>query len=251
MKRIFKKVVSVLLAVALMFTIYAKLSSPYLMISRVEDATVVLKIVKQVDVNLGPQLPPLSKNHRRKHKKHSQLKINQTFLCVGYIADDYGHIVTAGHCATGGKDVVSITVYLHNGNKGYLARVILVKPLLDIALLQAPLPKGLPYLQSKEDYQTPGTHVYAIGHPLAILYSVSDGITSNYIDQEHGILFIQSSAPINPGNSGGPLVDDNGEVVGVCSFVVIAPWGSPGAGLGFSVPSPTINVVMRGQLNHN
>lgn len=246
------KVLSLFLAGVLICTLYTRLNSPAAMINRAEDSVVVLKIVKKVVVNPGPQLP----TKPSKHKKHKTIDVQlikeeRAFLCSGYIADDYGHVVTAGHCVAGGKDIVSITVYLHKDSAEYPAKVVLVKPLLDIALLKADLPKGLPYLVTVKENEPQGAHSYAIGHPLFLLYTVTEGIVSNYMKGEYGIMWLQGTAPILPGNSGGPLIDDRGRVLGVCSFMIISPWNVPGAGLGFWVPATTINTVLFDYLNHN
>jgi len=224
------------------------------MVNRAEDAVVVLQIVKNEQVDPGPLLPTPS--HKHKHKKHKVIDVQlakekRTYLCAGYVADDYGHIVTAAHCVEGGKDLVSVTVLLHGERIGYPATLILKRTRLDIALIQANLPEGTPYLHTKPDYEWPGTHLWAIGHPLGLFYSVSDGVVSGYAAGMYGSTFMQLTAPVNPGNSGGPIINDKGEVIGVCSFMAIAPWGTPAAGLNFAVPSPTIDTVMSGYLNHN
>lgn len=222
--------------------LWAKMSSPVIMINRAEDATVILEIVRKVPVDSGPLLPA--------DKHHTPRVENRTFLCAGYVADDYGHVVTAAHCVEGGRNLVSVDVILHGERTGYPAKVILKKTLLDIALIQAKLPAGTPYLKTKDDYEWPGTHLWAIGHPLGLFYSVSEGTVSGYGKGMNDSVFLQLTAPVNPGNSGGPILNDKGQVIGVCSFMAIAPWGTPAAGLNFAVPSPTINVVMKGHLNH-
>ena len=245
MRWTFKRVLKIALIAGLVCSVYAKLSSPVYVIDRSEDATVVLRIVKNVVQDQGPLL--LIKNG----KTVKPIKKPVEFLCAGYIADNYGHIVTAAHCVTGSRDLVSVGVLLRGEKYFYPAKVVLVRPMLDIALLRAPLPKGIPHLTVKEGYSAPGTHVYAIGHPLGLFYSVSDGVVSGYAYEMNGQIFVQVSAPINPGNSGGPIISDKGEVVGVCSNMSIGPWGTPALGLGFAVPSVTINIVMHGYLNHN
>src|ERR1035437_8007377 len=109
-----KKITSLFLIGMLMCTMYSKLYSPISVVNRAEDAVVVLQIVKKVVVNPEPESWPPTKTSKHKTINVQLIKKNQTFLCAGYVADSYGHIVTAAHCVVGGKDVVSVTVYLHN-----------------------------------------------------------------------------------------------------------------------------------------
>ena len=95
-------------------------------------------------------------------------------------------------------------------------------PKSDVALLEVELPSGLEPLQICSDLPLPGTPVLALGHPLALLadkswlrgtlrWSVSSGLVSAV-----GDTFIQTDASLNPGNSGGPIVDADGQIVGLC-----------------------------------
>jgi S1-C subfamily serine protease len=77
--------------------------------------------------------------------------------------------------------------------------------------------------------------VYTVGHPVGLRHSVTSGIISGF--REHaGVRYIQTDAPINPGNSGGPLIDLNGEVVGVNTMIL-----ADTEGIGFAIP---IEVVL-------
>lgn len=254
MKWTFNKVLSVLLIGVLGCSLYSKLSDPALMVDKASAAVVKVVVVKEEPVTDFSTLPIDPESIA----PGSTITKEVTHLCAGYVADNYQHVVTAAHCLGGEGKIVSLIIVLRDGPTRYSASVILNKSLLDIALLKVPnLPKGTPYLQAKEDYEWPGRKEYAIGHPLGLLWSVSEGIVSGYAnrpvaaDSRIGILYMQVSSPINPGNSGGPIINDKGEVIGVCSFLATLSEEVPASGIGFAVPSVTINVATKGYLGHN
>jgi serine protease Do len=98
--------------------------------------------------------------------------------------------------------------------------------------------KDLPYLTfGDSDTLRQGQIVLALGNPLGLDNSVSMGVVSavsRQIKQEDPMVYVQTDAPINPGNSGGPLVDAEGRVVGVNTFILTQSGGSEG--IGFAIP---------------
>jgi len=98
---------------------------------------------------------------------------------------------------------------------------------------------GLPYLRlGDSDTLRQGQIVMAFGNPLGLENSVSMGVVSSVARQikpDDTMIYIQTDAPINPGNSGGPLVDADGRVVGINTFILSQSGGSEG--LGFAIPS--------------
>jgi len=91
-----------------------------------------------------------------------------------------------------------------------------------------------------------GHTVFAFGSPQGLRNSISHGIVSavaRQVDPDSPTIYIQTDAPINPGNSGGPLVNGNGEVVGVNTFILSQSGGNEG--LGFAVPCATVRTVVR------
>ncbi len=98
---------------------------------------------------------------------------------------------------------------------------------------------NLPYLVfGDSDELKQGQIVLALGNPLGLDNSVSLGVVSavaRQIKPEDPMVYIQTDAPINPGNSGGPLVDADGRVVGINTFILTQSGGSEG--IGFSIPS--------------
>lgn len=104
---------------------------------------------------------------------------------------------------------------------------------------------GLPHLSfgDPKDVHV-GQVVMAFGSPLGLAGSMSMGVVSSTARQVHeddSIAYLQTDAPINPGNSGGPLVDTNGRVVGINTFILTQSGGSEG--LGFAIPSDVVKSV--------
>jgi serine protease Do len=96
-----------------------------------------------------------------------------------------------------------------------------------------------------------GQLVFAIGSPEGLQNSVTMGVLSALArqpDSTKPITYIQTDAPINPGNSGGPLVDMNGSVVGINTFILSQGGGSEG--LGFAIPARVVDFVYRGLRQH-
>jgi serine protease Do len=99
--------------------------------------------------------------------------------------------------------------------------------------------KNLPYLEfGDSDQLKQGQVVLALGNPLGLDNSVSLGVVSavaRQIKPDDPMVYVQTDAPINPGNSGGPLVDADGRVVGIDTFILTQSGGSEG--IGFAIPS--------------
>jgi serine protease Do len=124
------------------------------------------------------------------------------------------------------------------------ARIVGVDRETDLAVLKVeridlnPLPLG------DSDTLHQGQLVMAFGNPLGLENSVSMGVVSSVARQikpDDTMIYIQTDAPINPGNSGGPLVDADGRVMGINTFILSQSGGSEG--LGFAIPSNIIKNV--------
>jgi serine protease Do len=118
------------------------------------------------------------------------------------------------------------------------AKIVGIDRDTDIAVLKIDGQK-LPYLQlGDSDSLRQGQLVMAFGNPLGLENSVSMGVVSSVgrqIKPDDTMIYIQTDAPINPGNSGGPLVDAEGRVMGMNTFILSQSGGSEG--LGFAIPS--------------
>ena len=175
----------------------------------------------------------------------------------GFIIDPDGYIVTNAHVVNGAQRVEvvlpplvpdgSLTTALSTRIEIVPARIVGVAKDKDLALLKIEGPTKFPVLQlaSYRDVRQ-GHAVFAFGSPDGLRNSISHGVisaVSRQIDPDSPLIYIQTDAPINPGNSGGPLVNMNGEVVGVNTFILSQSGGNEG--LGFAIPSATVRTVAR------
>jgi len=158
-------------------------------------------------------------------------------LGTGIIMDAQGHILTNNHVAGGAS---KIDVLLSNG-KQYPAELIGTDPKTDLAVIKVSTEKPLPHVTfGDSDQAKVGDWVVAIGHPRGLDQTVTQGIIS--AKHRHGITdpssyqdFLQTDAAINPGNSGGPLLNLQGEVIGVNAAIASQSGGFEG--IGFAIPS--------------
>lgn len=134
---------------------------------------------------------------------------------------------------------------LHAHGKLLEAKVIGVDREADLAVLKVEPPATLPVLKlADSDTLRQGQVVLAFGNPLGLQNSVSIGVVSSVgrqIKPDDPMVYIQTDAPINPGNSGGPLLDADGNVVGINTFILSQSGGSEG--IGFAIPSNIVKSV--------
>jgi putative serine protease PepD len=157
----------------------------------------------------------------------------------GFVLDRLGHIITNNHVVAGGT---SVTVVLGHGRRA-TATVVGQDVSNDLAILQVDAAKGLPPVTLGDSRSLAvADPVLAIGSPLGLSGTVTAGIISG-LDRDvrlgpgQRIKAIQTDASINPGNSGGPLVNAQGEVVGVnTAIATLDPAGTPSIGIGFAIP---------------
>jgi len=165
-------------------------------------------------------------------------------LGSGFIVDPDGTIVTNNHVIDGAS---SIKVTLDDGTE-VPAKLVGRDAKNDLAVLKIKVDKPLPTVRwGDSDKLMPGDQVLAIGNPFGIGTTVTAGIVSaRGRDLHSGPFddFIQIDAPINHGNSGGPLVDVDGNVVGINTAIYSPNGGS--VGVGFAIPSDQAqNVVAK------
>jgi serine protease Do len=178
----------------------------------------------------------------------------QKAIGSGFVIDASGYIVTNAHVVNGAQHV---QVALPGGPAdGTIAgsfaaritvipaRIIGVSRDIDLALLKVDAANltALPVANFRNLRQ--GETVFAFGSPQGLRNSVTHGIISavaRQTDPDSPMVYVQTDAPINPGNSGGPLVNVNGEVVGVNTFILSESGGAEG--LGFAIPCGVVQVV--------
>ncbi|MBL8772584.1 MAG: Do family serine endopeptidase [Phenylobacterium sp.] len=163
-------------------------------------------------------------------------------LGSGVIVRADGVIVTNNHVVENGQE---ITVAL-NDRREFPARILLADPRTDLAVLKIDVgSERLPVLALDESGDTQvGDLVLAIGDPFGVGQTVTNGIVSalNRTTNDDGSAYIQTDAAINPGNSGGALVDMDGELIGVNSFILSRSGSS--SGVGFAIPAPVVRRVV-------
>jgi serine protease Do len=179
---------------------------------------------------------------------------HQRRIGSGVIVDPEGYILTNVHVIEGAQRIrvslpepsgTSILDMPAVGKRKVLeAALVGVHKQSDIALLKVEA-RGLPALPLAATRPVyPGEFVLAIGSPDGLQGSVTMGIVSSVWrqpDPEVPMVYIQTDAPINPGNSGGPLIDLEGSVIGLNTFILSKGGGSEG--LGFAVPARIVRFV--------
>jgi serine protease Do len=170
----------------------------------------------------------------------------QESLGSGFIVDSKGYIITNDHVVDkADKIYVKLSTDPDTQDLGRPARVIGVDKATDLAVIKIDTSTPLPTVKmGNSDTAQVGDWVEAIGSPFALAQTVTAGIISaknRTIDQgaagqfQH---FLQTDAAINPGNSGGPLLNMNGEVIGVNTAIYTQSAGYQG--IGFAMPSNTV-----------
>jgi S1-C subfamily serine protease len=165
----------------------------------------------------------------------------------GAVIDDQGHIVTNFHVVRGAR---RMEVTLPDKSK-LDATLIGADANKDLAVIQVKVPKGrltpIPLGTSKG--LLVGQKVLAIGNPYGLDRTLTTGIISSLgrsIQAENGLIIddiIQTDAAINPGNSGGPLLNSQGQIIGI-NTAILSPGNSAGSiGIGFAIPADTVRRI--------
>jgi 2-alkenal reductase len=176
----------------------------------------------------------------------------------GFVIDDQGHIVTNNHVVEGAS---GLNVIFSDGSKA-TATIVGSDPFQDVAVIKVDgkVPAHVTFGDSSKLQL--GQRIVAIGSALGeFRNTVTNGIVGGLdrsVDTGEGYRIgnlVQHDAPINPGNSGGPLIDANGNVVGMNTLVVRGGYGQAGAeGLGFAIAGNTVKdfanqIIANGKIN--
>jgi serine protease Do len=167
-------------------------------------------------------------------------------LGSGFIINEDGFLMTNFHVIEG-ETQISVEVYLQSGGelerKTYKqVRIIAINKFADLALLKIDdkdIPKFKYVLLGSADALSVGDGVFAIGSPLGLERTVTEGILSTKTRQMAGELYLQTTTQINPGNSGGPLFNLRGEVIGITNMKITF-----GEGLGFAIPVEAVKFFL-------
>lgn len=167
----------------------------------------------------------------------------QRSLGTGFLISSDGYIVTNNHVVAG-ADTVLVNLQGSTGKEHSLkAQVIGTDEETDIALLKVKADAPLPFLNfGNSDKMEVGEWVLAIGNPFGLGHTVTAGILSakgRNIQSGPFDNFLQTDASINPGNSGGPLINMEGEVIGINTAI-----SANGQGIGFAIPSNLASKVI-------
>jgi serine protease Do len=185
-------------------------------------------------------------------RSQTALIVRQHAVGSGVIVDPNGYIITNAHVVEGAQRIkVALPLPTDNGRsvaegrrRIFEARLLGTHKETDLALLKID-EKDLPTLTLLTQQRARvGQLVFAIGSPEGLQNSVTMGVVSavaRQADAQKPLTYIQTDAPINPGNSGGPLIDMNGSVLGINTFILSTGGGSEG--LGFAIPARIVDLV--------
>jgi len=159
---------------------------------------------------------------------------------TGFVIDSKGHILTNAHVVAQGRAGANIQVTLQD-SRNFVGKVVAFDSLSDLAVVKIDTPEELPVaVLGKSSDLRAGEFIVAVGSPLTLKNSITAGIVSNVGRDSYEIgmggfsaapAFIQIDAAINVGNSGGPLVNLDGEVIGINTMKV-----ESGDGISFAIP---------------
>ena len=171
----------------------------------------------------------------------------------GVIVDPEGYIITNAHVVNGAEKIevivppqIAADAPAGTGQdaqpKSYQARIIGVTREIDLAVIKIEV-HGLPAVQIPNTVKPTrqGEMVFAFGSPEGLRDTVTMGVVSSVArqpDPDSPLVYIQTDTPINPGNSGGPLVDADGDLVGINTFILSTSGGNQG--LGFAIPTGVV-----------
>jgi len=169
-------------------------------------------------------------------------------LGSGFIINEAGYLITNFHVI---ESETQISVEVYHQNDGQLdrtnykqIRIVAMNKFADLALLKIEdrnAPKFASVPLGDSDQLGVGERVFAVGSPLGLERTVTEGIVSTKTRPMQGELYLQTTTQINPGNSGGPLFNLHGQVVGVTNMKITF-----GEGLGFAIPVDSVKYF----LNH-
>ena len=225
-----------------------------------DPSSLTLNVVKS-----NPKFLPEEQNNIHVYKRAMPSVVNITSTSVsmnffyglvpqkgqgsGFILNKSGYILTNYHVIAGAQNIEVQTWDKHR----YKAQLVGGDRDHDLALLKINAPDLKPAVLADSKSLEVGQKVYAIGNPFGLSGTMTSGIISaiRSVRGPTGVLIqnaIQTDAPINPGNSGGPLLNSQGEVIGINSMIATNPNNQvqvdQSAGIGFAIPIDTAKAVL-------
>ena len=175
---------------------------------------------------------------------------SQNAVCSGVIVDEIGHVLTNYHCVHNQKTI--FLYYYDREDWGeYKVEIVGRDPLADLALLKIidsdKKLKPLKFAKDTEKLEV-GTEVFALGHPMGMAWTTTKGIiSSNERYARHPYIHaLQTDAAINKGNSGGPLLNMQGEIIGINALMVSRI--SESAGVGIAIRGDIVQESLKSML---
>ncbi len=233
---------------------YSQLPDFSSIVENISPSVVSITVIVEEDIEHSIQLPvvPASFNAPRSAEVNAnEALIHHAHNGTGVVLTSDGYIVTNQHIVQGG---IAYIVTLENGFQ-YLAKFVGADRLSDLAVLKIQaenLPTGV--FSEKEDEIKAGQSILGFGSPYSLSGSVTQGIISYVnrplpimgIDADY-IVFIQTNLLINPGNSGGPVVNQNGEIIGINSRLLSDTGNS--SGVAFAIPGTLVKNITNQLIN--
>lgn len=168
-------------------------------------------------------------------------------LGSGFILNEDGYLITNFHVIEGETQIAVEVYHQRNGQLERSSfkqiRIVAMNKFQDLALLKIDdkdAPRFSRVVLGDSDGLAVGERVFAIGSPLGLERTVTEGIVSTRTREFQGSLYLQTTAQINPGNSGGPLFNLRGEVIGVTNMKLAF-----GEGLGFAIPVENVKFFLK------
>jgi serine protease Do len=200
-----------------------------------------IDVVQEDLFSTAENLPELSPREHAKRIGPAVIKVSTPGgLGSGVIINADGSAITNAHVVQG-ETALRATVWFPQED-GTLKRTVIddielvaVNSHLDLALVRIQHPEGKPFdfaTVETVDRIEGGQPVFAIGNPLGLERTLTQGVVSTRNRAIDGLSYIQTDTPINPGNSGGPLFNSRGEVIGITNMII-----GGGQSLGFAIPA--------------
>ncbi len=244
---------AVLLTVSLISEAFAGINIPSIspLVKQVGSAVVNISTERMVKNQFGGMLPGMPREFQEFFEQFDPFmgpqsgakERLQSALGTGFIISSDGYIVTNNHVVKN-ADKIYVTLSEQNNKQDKVeAKVIGSDAETDLALLKISVKKDLPAIKfGDSDKMEVGDWVVAIGNPFGLSNTVTTGIISAKGRDIHAgpyDNFLQTDASINPGNSGGPLLNLDGEVIGINTAIAAS-----GQGIGFAIPSKLASSII-------
>jgi hypothetical protein len=154
----------------------------------------------------------------------------------GFVIGKDGEIATNYHVVEGASS--ALVKFVNKEEKYTVDNIVQISTKYDLAIIQIST-KSTPLLLGDDGLASVGDRIYAIGNPEGLEGTVSEGIISGFRKVDENFRIMQITAPISPGSSGGPIINQNGQVIGIASASIII-----GQNLNFAVPANKLKEII-------